>query len=381
MRDRIRIVYVISNIEKALSFEWINNCLDKNKFELSFILIGQSHTTLEHQLKKNNPKVFHIAYCNKKDLPSAFVKVVKHLIRLKAQVVHTHLFEASLIGLTAAWLLRIRKRIRTRHHAMVHYHEFPQGRKWDKWCNHIATHIIAPSETIREILIEKDKAEAAKIHLVHHGFDLDYFADVPAANVQELKNKYGIPDNAFPVIGVIARYVSWKGIHHIIPAFIEIRRTWPNAHLVLANADGDFQAEIRKLLTALKPESFTEIKFENNLAPLYKMLQVYVHIPTDRLSEAFGQTYVEALAAGIPSVFTLSGIANEFIKHRENALLVSYENSAEVYKAIVEILENEALRKTLIQNGLKSVQEKFSLKLMINNLSQIYDPSFRDIRV
>jgi glycosyltransferase involved in cell wall biosynthesis len=377
MESRIRVVYIVSNIEKALAFEWINDHLDRAKFDLAFILIGQPDTQLEQHLKRNNPAVFHVAYKNKSDFFSALVKVLKYLNGAKPEIVHTHLFEANRIGLTAAWLLGVSKRIFTRHHAMVHYDEFPRGRRWDRWCNYIATDIVAPTETIKEILIDKDKAEARKIHLISHGFDLNYFTNVSKEDVERLKNKYAIPPNAYPVVGVIARYVEWKGVQYVIPAFAQIRKKWPHAHLVLANADGDFRHEIRQILNTLEQRSFTEIKFENDLASLYRIFHVHVHTPVDKLSEAFGQTYVEALASGVPSVFTASGIANEFIKHRQNALLVDYKSSSGIYHAISGILEDEILMRTLIANGLSSVKSKFNLASMMQKLSQLYDPTFK----
>ncbi len=44
-----------------------------------------------------------------------------------------------------------------------------------------------------------------------------------------------------------------------------------------------------------------------------------MHVTIGKHYEAFGQIYVEALAAGIPSVFTLTGIAPEIIEHEHNA--------------------------------------------------------------
>lgn len=37
--------------------------------------------------------------------------------------------------------------------------------------------------------------------------------------------------------------------------------------------------------------------------------------------------YVEAFASGIPSIFTISGFANNFIEHCKNTMVVSYKNS------------------------------------------------------
>jgi glycosyltransferase involved in cell wall biosynthesis len=371
MHHKKKVVYIISNVRKALAFEWINDRLDRSHFDLLFILIGERDTELGQNLERSGNSVLYVSYKSKPDLPVAFVKIIAHLRRIAPDVVHTHLFEANLLGLTAAWLLRIRKRIFTRHHAMVHHQQHPKGLKWDKWINRIATDIIAISENVRYILIHLDHAEERKIHLIHHGFDLNYFDNVPDLHIRSLREKYHIPESKFPVIGVIARYEEWKGIQFIIPAFNNLLQEFPAAHLVLANAGGSFAVSIKRMLSLLPAERYTEISFENDLSALYKLFHVYVHVPVDARSEAFGQTYIEALMGGVPSVFTLSGVASEFVHHEQNALVVPYKSEKEIAEAIVRLLKDDILRKRIVDNGQKSVQT-FSLQQMLDKFEVLY---------
>ena len=119
------------------------------------------------------------------------------------------------------------------------------------------------------------------------------------------------------------------------------------------------------------PDScYTEIKFENNLFALYKLFDIYVHTPVNKEIEAFGQTYVEALVSGIPSVFTLSGVANEFIKDKENALVVDYCNSEQIYSSINKIINDDVLRKKIIAQGKEAVKQ-FNLDLFISKLEKL----------
>ena len=118
-------------------------------------------------------------------------------------------------------------------------------------------------------------------------------------------------------------------------------------------------------------EEAFEISFEPNLFALYKLFDVFIHVPINKEIEAFGQTYVEALAASVPSVFTLSGIASEFVENKNNSLVVDYKNSEQIHDSIIQILVNKKLRETLIQNGRKSV-EQFKLEIFIKKLEQLY---------
>ena len=82
---------------------------------------------------------------------------------------------------------------------------------------------------------------------------------------------------------------------------------------------------------------------------------------------------MEALAAGVPSIFTLSGIAPDFIVDNKNALVVSFKNSEAVYQAMLRILKDESLAEKLKHEGYKTVSGKFDLSRMINQLETLYE--------
>lgn len=370
--SQTKVLYILSNIDKAIAFEWISNKINKDKFTISFILLNNTPSYLHQYLLKNGIESVELPYGGKKDIIKTFFKVLRLLRKWNPQVVHTHLFDANLIGLLAAKLLGIPKRIFTRHHSTFHHVYAPHGVKWDKLSDRLATDIIAISENVKQVLINKENTSKNKITLIHHGFDLAAFQYTNNKNVSDLKRKYN-PNNKRPVIGLISRYIHWKGIHYIIPAFKEILRDYPDAILLLANAKkGDYVNEINQLLKELPPENYVEIDFEKDLFSLYQLFDVFVHTPIDGELEAFGQIYVEALAAGIPSVFTLSGIALEFIQDGQNALVVDYKNTTQIKESILRILADENLRNQLVAEGKQSAQQ-FSVENMIKKLEALYE--------
>lgn len=354
-----------------MAFEWVANRIDKEKFNLNFILLNPGDSDLENYLVLNKIPFERIKYEGKKDFFIAFLSVYKYLKRNKTDVVHTHLFDANLIGFIAAFLAGTPKRIYTRHHSDYHHQYFLQAVKYDKIVNFLATSIISISENVTQILLEKEKVPKKKIQLIYHGFLLEEFNIKDEERINRVITLYN-PYKKKPVIGVIARYTEWKGVQFIIPAFKKILKEYPDAVLIIANANGDYSNKIKKLLNELPKESYLEISFENDIAALYKTFDVFVHTPINQSCEAFGQTYVEALAAGVSSVFTLSGIANEFIEDHRNALVVSHQDSDAIYNAMRELLENTALVEKLILNGKKDVSAKFGLDQMVLSLEKLY---------
>jgi glycosyltransferase involved in cell wall biosynthesis len=78
------------------------------------------------------------------------------------------------------------------------------------------------------------------------------------------------------------------------------------------------------------------------------------------------------LAAGVPAVFTCSGVAPEFIEPGRNAMVVPFQNQEAVYQAMRRLLQNESLRTRLAAQGRSDVQRLFTLETMIQQLEKLY---------
>jgi glycosyltransferase involved in cell wall biosynthesis len=367
---KIKITYIVSNIDKAVAFEWTAASIDKQRFDLRFILLGGKETELEKFLRASNIPVKVIPFTGKRDYFRAFFCLLHNLAMLRPHVVHTHLFDANLLGLTAAFFTFIPKRIFTRHHGSLHHVYHSGGLKWDRWCNLLATYIVAISGVVEEILIDWEKVPRRKVIRIPHGFDLEAFSRPNSNNKLVLEKKYN-PAGRKPIIGVNARFIHWKGVQYIIPAFKELLKEYPNAKLLLFGAEGNYKNELMGLLQELPKDSWETVAFENDVFHLYHLFDIYVHVPIDTYLEAFGQTYIEALAAGIPSVFTLAGIGKELIKNNKNALTVPFKESHSITIAMFDLLKNPELCQKLTTEGKKSV-EAYSIDQMIQKLEDIY---------
>ncbi len=370
--NKKKVIFVISGVDYALAFDWLDLYLDKSRFDVTFVFLNSFQPQIHNLLSSRNTATFFFKLTSKKDYVSVITKLLRLFWTIKPDIVHAHLFDANILAITSAFLLRIKKRIYTRHHSTYHFDYHPHMVKYDRIINFMSTDIVAISENVQNVLVDREGVDSSKVKLINHGFELEKFVKPNPDAVKNLKNKYN-PNSKFPVIGVIARFTEWKGVHFIISSFHAILESYPNALLILANAKGDMKNEIDLLLSELPPESCIDIPFENDLFSLYQLFDVYVHVPIDKYSEAFGQTYVEALAAGIPSVFTLSGIANEFILDRENAMVVPYKSSIDITNAVKELLSNDSLREKVIYNGRLAVLTKFGIHKMIDSLTLLYE--------
>jgi len=361
--DKKNVVYIISYITKSQVFEWTIDLLDTSKFNYSFILLHREETPFELFLKGKGFETSRINYNGKKDVLRAVATVYKTLKKRKADIVHAHMFDASFVGLLAARLKDVKTRIYTRHYSTLHHEYHPHAVMYDRIINSLSTHIIAVSGTVKKVLVEMENVKQQKISIVHHGFKLSEFENISPERIKGLRDKYKIPAGV-PVIGIVSRYIHWKGIQNTIEAFRMFLEQYPDACLVLANAKGPYKKEIQEHLSKLPSKNYIEIPFETDILGLFKLFNVFVHVPVDPYSEAFGQVYIESMLSKVPGIVTLSGIANEIIKDHENALVVEYNDNKDIYERLLELYKSSELQKKLTVNAYDMAVKMFPVEVM-----------------
>jgi len=371
--NKLNVTYIISDVHhRYIAFEWIVKYFNYELYNLNFILLQKEESYLENFLKKNGI-IYNVIYYtgkNKIELLGTIFKLLILFIKNKPDVIHTHIFDANLIGLVVGKLLRIKKRIYTRHLASADLLYYPQHKKYIKLFNFLSTDIIAVSEVVKNVLLNDLGANSNKIKLIHHGFDISVFENISLTRIYKIKKKYNLNNKI--VIGVISRFQELKGIEYIIYAFKKILVEYKDIKLVLANANGPNYDNINNILKKELPSnSYVKIPFEEDIEALLKTFSIFIHVPISLDVEAFGQVYIEAMAAKIPCIVTKSGIANEIIVDKKNALVVNYKNSSDIVKNIKFLLNNKELSDKIITNAYLTIKD-FDINIMIKKLMNLY---------
>jgi glycosyltransferase involved in cell wall biosynthesis len=371
MQGKKKITYIVSHIDRAIGFEHICEQLG-NRYAFHFILLNRGDSYLERYCRRHSIACTRIPYAGKKDLLSAVLRIYRILRKERPDIVHTHLLDASISGLLAAKLAGIGSRIHSRHHSDFHHVYFPHAVKYDRFINRLSKRIVAVSPNVRDILLKKENVPAEKVIQLFHGFKLEEFDDVSGERVRILKERYRV-GNHRPVVGVISRYTEWKGIQYIIPAFRKFLVEYPQALLILANAQGTYKPEIEKLLKDLPENSYREIAFEHDLHALYKLFDVFIHVPVSKESEAFGQVYIEAMLSGVPAIFTRSGIANEFPGDPPVCEFVDFSDPDQICSKLSALMGDSARRESIRKNAMSYARENFGLMKQLKDLTTLYE--------
>lgn len=366
-----KIVHVFSDVDQSHLIKTFGLAMDREEYDVGFVFIGEKEPLLHDFFRGRGLRSEFIQFRGKRDYISTIGKVRNIFRRSRPDIVHTHLVEGSIVGLTAAALAGISRRIHTRHHGVESHVYYPHGVYYDRYNNFLSKKIIAISDVVAEVLLEREGVDREKVVTIPHGFNLENF-NVDAAATGMLKRKYGL-EGHYPVIGSIARFIHWKGVQNTVLGFEKLLKRYPNAKLVLANAAGPYKDTIDQLLSEHVPErNYVKIDFEPQIFSLYPAFDVFVHVPIDRSLEAFGLVYIEPLTLKIPSVFTLSGIANNFIVDGENALVVPYDDPGATAAAIDRLLTNPELKQRITDRGHRDVWTQFRAERLAADLDSLY---------
>lgn len=370
---KVKLAFIVSITVRWFHLEWMLRELDRERFEVSFILLrlnGREMYMERFVREQGIPYLALDCHVGAGSILRCIWAIRRYCRRDRIEVVHTHIFLASLVGLMGAFLAGVPKRFNTRHH-LVSNHGKPTI-----WLDHLAsalaTRTIVASRLVHEVLTAKEGVPARKLALVPFGIDLESFRNVAPERVAALRSKYRIDGNG-PVIGVLARRTETKGIQYVLPAFRRLLERYPKAYLLLTYAaGGSYWREISEALAELPADRYLEIEFETDVFAFYRLLDLCVHVPTGPTRESFGLVYLEAMAAGVPTIFTACGVGPEIFVHRQNTWLVDHENSEQIHEGMLAILESPELRARLVDGGHRTVDQRFRLETMVRSLEDLY---------
>jgi glycosyltransferase involved in cell wall biosynthesis len=228
-------------------------------------------------------------------------------------------------------------------------------------------------------LLKWEHVPKEKVVLIYHGYELEHVPSPDEAKIDELCRKYGIlRGGTHKVIGMIARPFEWKGLDHSIPAFADVLAVHPEARLFIFNWKGTPHTQrYEALLATLPPGTWRTVHFEPDVVDLFHAFDVFVHVPEDQHAEAFGLVYAESLMAGVPCVFTRSGLMHDLDPARVKGVkVVPFKDRRAIAERTLEWL-NEApstvQRAEFARQNVDVLRTMISIGQKMTALYRLYD--------
>jgi len=218
------------------------------------------------------------------------------------------------------------------------------------YCNW-SDHVIAPSESIRRILRERDVT--TPITVAPTGIDPDRFAD---GNRADFRSQHRIPESCF-MAGHVGRLAPEKNGLFLADALAAFIREDPETRRALIVGSGPSKDEMQTRFEkqgVAEQAVFTGSLTGQALADAYKAMDVFAFASK---SETQGMVIAEAMAAGNPVVALDAPGAREMVKDRHNGRLVMQENAVSFTAALNWVAEQPGrVQKTLRKHAVESGQ-------------------------
>jgi len=216
--------------------------------------------------------------------------------------------------------------------------------------------IIVNSNQLKDTFIRMGIPEK-HLYVIFNGIPVENFDLIDEAIVTDLKVQHGLTKEDV-VIGCVSRrkkqYQLLEALTHL-PEHIKV--------IFVGIEPGILDELIHE--KGLKNEFiYAGIVDKKTVMNYYKLFDVMV-LPST--TEGFGLVLVEAMGAGIPVIGTRAEGIIDVLDEQNNGLWYEDENSNELAEKIRQVLDEDDLRKRLIENGKKAAFERFSIDQTIKN--------------
>jgi len=205
-----------------------------------------------------------------------------------------------------------------------------------------------------------------KIEIIRNGVNLKTLV-----SKQNFREKYQINSRFVLFVG---RFSKVKGIKNLILAWnvIKDEKKFSDIKLIIMGVDFGYQKEMELLIEKLN---------------LSERIVVIKNPPREYVISAYGEseflvfpsqwelsplTPLESFAFKKPVISTNSHGTPYVVKNNENGILVEAENSIDLAKAIIRLLDDNILKKKLGMSGYQFVREEGNCISMANNTLKLY---------
>ncbi len=235
-----------------------------------------------------------------------------------------------------------------------------------------ANKITAISDYLKKYVLKIRRN--APVVVIPNGVDIDNFCrDFSYGELSALQDQVGIKPGERAII-TNSRLVPKNGISDLIKAvaILSGKEKEPVFKLLLLG-EGEQKGELLKLVETLGIKDRIVFVGQVNHDELPKYLKISDVFVRPSLSEGLGNAFLEAMAASTPVVGTPVGGIPDFLKNEETGLFCKVGNPEDIDQKIEKLALDDALRKRIIENGLRLVKEKYDWEIIATQYAELYD--------
>ena len=375
-------IHIVEVMASDSSVHYFNLFAEKVKqhpeITLSFVCLNDKPTQMLEDMKRYGCDCYWV-YFDASKRKTSFIKAYRSLKKLfkkiKPDIVHSHLFDDGLPSVLAAKHAGVKVRIHTKQSTAFHWYFAPKAVRFDRLINRTATHLIAVSTEAREFILEKEKAQKEKVHLIHHGISFENLTNATEEQKEEIKSRFNLKGKK--VVGTLCRYIEWKGYKHLIQAVALLKNKYPNL-VFLGVGSGYQEEELKEIIKQKGLENhfiLTGWVEKPKIPALIQSLDVYAHAA---FMEPFGFVIPEVMVNKVPIVTTPTGSAKDAIRHLKEGYIVPYNNAEKLAEGIDYLLSKNT--DEMVNAAYEKVKDVYSIDRMWENHLTLYKTAIAPLR-
>jgi len=287
--------------------------------------------------------------------PRTMFKIRDFIRTNRPNLLHSHGYKGNFYGLIASrckvpWLVTNHNWLRTTRSLKIYA-------RLDSFLIRFADKVVAVSDEIGAELLAAG-VPARKLEVIDNGIDLTRFSCRKTNGA--LKQSFGFAKNS-KVIGTVGRLSEEKGHIHLLHAAHATISSFPQARFLIVG-EGNQRTKLQQQTIDLGLADkviFTGTR--KDIPDLMSILDLFV-LPS--LKEGMPMVLLEALAARLPVIASAVGAIPKILTHGQTGFLVHPADPGELTEAIVTLLLNEELARSIANAGHKKVNADFSAQTM-----------------
>lgn len=230
-------------------------------------------------------------------------------------------------------------------------------------------HILVPSKVIKDKLMNEHKVSKAKIDVTYEAPSKIF---KPIKKKPSILKKYRLSE---PFIIYTGSAYPHKNIMAAAIAVKKLNERGCKLHLVVASARSVFLTRLSSELEKQESEKYVRLI---GFVPDYDLVYLFAHakaLTQPSLSEGFGLTGLEAMAAGLPVITSDLDVFKEVYK--DAALYINPKSPEDIADKIQRIVTDTKLKNELIIRG-KTRAKEFSWRKLARETLKVYEKAVKE---
>jgi glycosyltransferase involved in cell wall biosynthesis len=299
--------------------------------------------------------------------PGLVPTLVSKIRRFRPDIVHTHLVDADVYGQLAALVTRV-PGVSSVHGTPAFYQREPY-RTAGRIAGRLARRRIAISHHVAAFLAAGRLAPPSRLRVVPYGIRLDEPGDEREGRAR--RQALGWTDNEF-VVGIVARVIPGKGHDRLVRAVARAAADRPEIRLLVVG-DGPAHAELADVVRAETAARVEMVGFVDDVRPYVEACDL-IAVPTEpMLSEGFGLSALEAMAASKPVLVTAVGSLPEVVADGSTGVVVAPSSTSALADALVALARDRTHAAALGKAGRVRAEQEYGIRRMVDDTISVYE--------